>query len=237
MESAVVTLFAQQGTPVIFLERKDLRPAITLLCEERGPQRRTRQHLLFRQPPSSERVGLWLRSKRRLSVVRVLRKLSRKLAKRFEKGDLCEKDYEALLRTLRRSNPRWQVLVGILKAMMLEFVIPLLQRAKLDPHCGVLHPAEDFGLGLDFCFVLEPEIHLQALRFFKAPNRRGHLPWFPQGEEMREIVLRFENSKENLKAHVQALIDELLELMREVGGDDLSHMLRHRRRQKAAEDL
>ena len=92
-------------------------------------------------------------------------------------------------------------------------------------------------MGLDFCFVLEPEIHLQALRFFKDPTRRGHLPWFPQGKEMQEIVLRFENGKENLEAHVQALIDELLDLMRDVDGSDLSRMLRHRRQQKVAKDL
>ena len=237
MESAVVTLFVQQGTPVIFFDRRDLRPAITLLCEERGPQRRSRQHLLFRRPPTSERIRLWLRSKRRLSVVRVLKRLSRRLAKRFEREGLREEDYDALLRTLRRSNPRWQVLVGVLRGMMLEFVIPLLQRARLDPHCGVLHPAEDFGLGLDFCFVLEPEIHLQALRFFKDPTRRGHLPWFPRGKDMQEIVLRFENNKKNLEAQVQALIDELLDLMRDVDGGDLSRMLRHRRQQKVAKDL
>ncbi|RLA84487.1 MAG: hypothetical protein DRG31_04860, partial [Deltaproteobacteria bacterium] len=32
MESRVVTLFAQQGTPVLFLYSKDSWPAITLLC-------------------------------------------------------------------------------------------------------------------------------------------------------------------------------------------------------------
>ena len=136
MESAVVTLFVQQGTPVIFFDRRDLRPAITLLCEERGPQRRSRQHLLFRRPPTSERIRLWLRSKRRLSVVRVLKRLSRRLAKRFEREGLREEDYDALLRTLRRSNPRWQVLVGVLRGMMLSSLFRCCNGRGLIPTAG-----------------------------------------------------------------------------------------------------
>ena len=231
MESGVVTLFAQQGTPVLFLDSKDSRPAITLLCDERGPQRWTRQHYLFRRPPSSERFSMWLESRRRLSIIKTVRRLSPRLGKKFQREGFREKHYQALLKPLGRNNPRWRVLVGMLRAMTLEFVIPFLERAKLDPHCGILHRGEDFGLALDFCWVLEPELHYQALRFFKDPSRRGGLPWRPQGDEMREVIQRFENRKGYLSSEVQALVDEIIELMRQVDGDDVSCMLRHRGQQ------
>ncbi|HDG98384.1 MAG TPA: hypothetical protein ENG73_09500 [Desulfobacterales bacterium] len=229
MESGVVTLFACQGTPVLFLDTKESRPAITMLCEERGPQRWTRQHLLFRRPPSADRLRMWLQSRRRASIIRVVRRLSPRLGRDFQRGGFREEHYQELLRPLRRNNPRWQVLVGMLRAMTLEFIVPFLERAKFDPHCGVLHRGEDFGLALDFCWVLEPELHYQALRFFKDPSRRGGLPWRPHGEEMREVVQRFENRKPYLRSEVQALIDEILDLMRQADGDDLSRLLRHRR--------
>ena len=237
MESGVVTLFAEQGTPVLFLDSKGSRPAIALLADERGPQRWRRQHLLFRRPPTSERLRMWMRSRRRVTTIRVIRRLSPRLGKALQREGFRDGHYEAILKPLKRNNPRWQVLVGMLRAMFLELVIPLLERAKFDPHCGVLHRGDDFGLAQDVCWVLEPELHLQALRFFRDPSRRGGLPWRPEGEEMREVVLRFENQKEHLQSEVQSLLDELVELMRQTDGDDLSRMLRHRRREASAEGL
>lgn len=236
LEMAILCALAEEGIPVLLIGGKGSRPVMVSKIDDRGVQKSTRQRYYFRRPPFSEEVMHWLTSKRKIIILKIFKKLSPKIHKKFAKEGINDTRYLEIIEHFRKSNPRWSVLVGIINAMLLELLLPVIENARLDPHCGVKNRGVDFGFALDLCWVFEPEVHYQAIRFFKDPARRGGLPWYPSGELLKELVTRFEERKKFLISEAKLLLDELNDLLRQINGDVVPSLLRRRRRNTAQSD-
>lgn len=236
LETSILCSLAEEGIPILLINGKGSKPVMVSKIESSGVQKNTRQHFYFRRPPYTEEINNWLISKRKSVILKVFKKISSKLQKKLAKEGLSETRYMEIIEHLKKNNPRWQILNGILRAMLLEFLLPLIEKAKLDPHCGVKNRGVDFGFALDLCWVFEPEIHYQTMRFFKDPARRGGLPWFPSGDLLKEIVVRFEERRKFLLSEVNVLLDELNDLLRQIDGDVVPSLLRRRRSSAAQPD-
>ncbi|MFN3533313.1 MAG: hypothetical protein ACK41Q_12510, partial [Candidatus Brocadia sp.] len=87
----------------------------------------------------------------------------------------------------------------------------------LDPHMGVMHRRRDFGLALDICFILGPEIDIQSVQFLCGKRDMDHRKNKEiLSDDMKAIAARFENRKDTLVSMTEHIIDGMFELIREL---------------------
>ncbi len=219
MESAVITLLADNSIPISFITGRGRVVISTTPMERSDRALRERIEKLRTTPWGVSRVKDWLRARRSHFRMETLRRFNPSLHDLFSTEGFREDLYR---KWLRRAAPSGGVVFNVVKGILHTFIVGRLERLGLDPHAGLVKK-EDFGLVKDFLYALTGEVERQVVQFFAGRRRTDHLLTHSGGrpdltrEGMRDVILRFENQKERVLCGIDLLLDDLFTIMRELG--------------------
>ncbi len=219
LESGLITLFTQNNIPVTFLDKRGNQIAVTLPCRQYLPEHYQTQKVFLESDYTIRRFMTFLRAYRQQVQVDVLKRLLKsQMPDKYITVGLREEEYQQTIdNASSRHRGEFQQIHNAISAIFLEMVVSRLIAANLDPHLGVMHRRRDFGLALDICHVLGPEMDIQAIQCLGGKKVSGHQTQHEiSSEEMKAIAVRFENRKEVLITMTEHILDGIFELIREL---------------------
>lgn len=222
LDSGTITLFAENNTPITFMNNRTDETAVVLPYNHRLPDHYKEQKVFLDSKENIEHFEQWANSKRALLQMALLRRFLPKLMPRFETIGFGEGNYQEILKTLRKVGERkWLAANGIINNIFRNTIVEHLIKSGLDPHLGVLHRRHNFGLALDICYIMGGMSDLQTLQFFHTCKDHNFFEkdrenWFVTDEGMRNIIHRFENRRAAVQEKVENILDELFDLIREL---------------------
>lgn len=222
MDAGVITLFTENDIPVTFMNRKGKEVAVTIPYNHNLPRHYEEQRVLLDTEANENRVRAWIYSRRRGFHLSTVKRLSPVVAADFVSKGFREADYGDFIKKLRpRSEEQWVVVCGLIGNLFKEIIIGGLMKSDLDPHMGILYRRHNFGLALDICHIIGPEIDLHAVQFFRRNMdnnlmQKGNNGWIVSQEGMKDIIHRFENRRKALHEKIGTIIDDIFRLMREL---------------------
>jgi hypothetical protein len=222
MDAGVVGLFAEQNTPVSFMNSKGETIGILMPYNHNPINYYEDQKRILQNEDNIERFKGWAASIRRESQLFVLKKVAFDKALIFMADGFRENDYEEIVNTYRSSKKEeWEVVYQVNKNILMEMITRHLIDAHLDPHMGVLQRRQNFGLALDICYIIGPEIDLLTLQFFRSIRwhsllQMTHKRRLLTKDGFKDIIHRFENNKVRFSQRIDHIIDRFFELLREI---------------------
>lgn len=219
LETGLITLFTQNNIPVTFLDKRGSQIAVTLPCKHRLPEYYLEQKILLESDYTTRRFMTFLKAYRQRIQIDVLKRmLKRHLPERYITEGLREEEYRQVIdEAIMPYSERFSQIRNAVSAIFLEMVVSKLVASDLDPHLGVMHRRQDFGLALDICHILGPEIDIQSIQFFNGKKVSDHcIQKVLSPEDMRVVAVRFENRREYLANMTDRIIDGIFELIREL---------------------
>lgn len=222
METGAITLFTENGIPVTYMNMHGKEVAVTIPYNHNLPRHYEEQKVFLETEENIQRFKRWALAKRRQVQIDTIKRLSRSIAAAFICRGFRERDYQEFINGyISVRQEQWKVISDIIGNLFREMIIGNLMKADLDPHMGVLHRRHNFGLALDICYIMGPEIDLQSIQFFRCSKEcnfmiKGNQGWSVSKDGMKDIVHRFENRRKALKEMIEMILDELFGLMREL---------------------
>ncbi len=222
LEAEVITLFTNNDIPVTLMNRAGDMAAVVVPYVENLPRYYEKQKALLASPDLVTRFKDWMRSQRRTVQLGVLRRLSRRAFESLSATGFTDDQYRRVIEEFKAvSAEQWEVVVRVIGLLFREFVVGYILKIGLDPHIGVFNRRRNFGLALDICHILQPEIEMQALQFARIAREKSYLvkekaSWAVTPEGMKDIVHRFENRREEIRAMTGTILDGIFELIREL---------------------
>lgn len=219
LETGLITLFTQNNIPVTFLDKRGNQIAVTLPYKQYLPGYYQAQKILFESDYTVRRFMTFLRAHCQRVQIDVLKRLmKRQIPERYITEGLKEEEYQQVIDNATISyRERFPQIRNTVSAIFLEMVISKLVASDLDPHMGVMHRRQDFGLALDICHILGPEMDIQSIQFFHGKKASDHRRQkVVSSEDMRAVVVRFENRRGCLESMTDHIIDGIFELIREL---------------------
>ena len=218
VETSVFLMLAACNIPVTLLNRGN-ETAVLMPYSSHTVEDHEEQRVLTQTDINVERVISWVRSKRRRVQMNVIKRLSSDAYLRFRLSGFRESDYDAFIRArVRVDRNRWTAVIDVIAGLFRELIIARLLKAGLDPHIGVLQRRENFGLALDICHVLFPEVEIQGLQFFSGKGWDKKIDGKTRLNDrgIHDLAKRFENRRDAITGMTEKLIDDIFELMREL---------------------
>ncbi|MBI4843626.1 MAG: CRISPR-associated endonuclease Cas1 [Nitrospirae bacterium] len=222
LDSGSITLFADNNTPVTFMNNAAEETAVVIPYNHKLPDHYKEQKIFFETPENIARYKKWADAKRALLQRSFIRKFIAQDSILLAISVMNETDYQHELIKLRKVGERkWQFANCIVNNLFRSLIIEKLITNGLDPHLGVVHRRHNFGLALDICYIMGGLSDIQTLQFINSCGNKNLLVkekdnWAVTGEGMKEIVHRFENRRPHLQESMDNIIDELFILMREM---------------------
>ncbi|NOZ67655.1 MAG: hypothetical protein GXP46_00060 [Deferribacteres bacterium] len=222
LDSGMITLFADNNTPITFLNTRAEETAVVLPYNHRLPDHYREQRALLQSDRTIRHFRRWASARRALFQLNFIRKYVPRLAPRLSVEGFGEGNYQEILRRVRKVKERkWHAVNVIVTALFRNMIMHGLVDSGLDPHPGVIHRRHNFGFALDICYVMGGESDIQTMQFFRSSNP-GELIKDEDGQPVvtavgiRNIVHRFENKRRDTQEKLNSTIDEIFELMREI---------------------
>ncbi|GAN32030.1 MAG: hypothetical protein DYG83_05015 [Candidatus Brocadia sp. AMX2] len=229
LETSLITLFTQNNVPVTFLDRKGNQIAVTLPYKQYLPEQYKDQKVFLESDYTTQRFMTFLKAYRQRVQIDVLKRLlKRQMPDHYITVGLKEQEYQQVIDNATSPyHEIFQLIRNAVSALFVEMVVGKLLSSDLDPHMGVMHRRRDFGLALDICYILGPEIDIQSIQFFCGKRGVGHRRSKGiSSEDIKAIAVRFENRKDVLVTMTEHIIDGIFELIRELRfGGELRHYL------------
>jgi len=222
LDSGTITLFAENNTPITFMNNRTDETAVVLPYNHRLPDHYKEQKIFLETTENIDHFVQWANSKRALLQMALLRRFLPRLMPRFETLGFGEGNYQEIVRTLRKvSERKWVIVNGIITNILRNIIVEHLIESGLDPHLGVIHRRHNFGLALDICYIMGGLSDLQTLQFYNSGKgltllEKDRDQWFITDAGMRNIVQRFENRRAAIEVKIENILDELFALMREM---------------------
>jgi len=222
LDSGTITLFAENNTPITFMNNTTNETAVVIPYNHRLPDHYKEQMIFLDCPKNVERYLGWADKKRAFLQTNLIWKYAPKLAAAIRKDWIGEGNYQIVLKDLRKVGERkWLFVSGIINNIVRNLIVEKLIGNGLDPHLGVVHRRHNFGLALDICYIMGGLSDIQTLQFFISCKERSLIEkagahWIVTDEGMKNIVHRFENRRKEMQLRVENIIDELFILMREM---------------------
>lgn len=219
LETDLITLFTQHNIPVTFLDKRGNQVAVTLPYKQYLPEYHQAQKIFLESDYTTGRFMTFLRAHRQRVQIDVLKRLlKRQISDRYITVGLKEEEYQQVIDNIASLHRgEFRQIRNAISAIFLEMVISSLIASNLDPHIGVMHRRCDFGLALDICHMLDPETDIQSIQFFIGKKVSDScIQKGISSEDMRAVVVRFENRKEYLVSLIDHIIDGIFELIREL---------------------
>ncbi len=236
LDASAITLFAENDIPVVLLNPASEEVAVVIPYNHKLPSHYEEQKIFLSSRENIRYFETWVDAKRTVIQVNVLSRLLRSFAGRLRYG-IGEGNYRELLSRMKpASEEKWTVAMGMVTNLFRGLIIEPLMRADLDPHLGILHRRHNFGLALDVCYIMGAESDAQCLQFFRRAKKNSYMKrrgnaWIITDAGVRDIVQRFENRKSVLENMIDQIIDELFELMREIGSGSKAEISSFRKQQ------
>lgn len=219
LDTGLITMFTDNNVPVTMFDRSGNRIAVVLPCRQRLPERGTEQKIFLESEYHIKRYMTFLRAHRHGIQINVLKRLLKKqIPDAYITVGLKEDDYRhAIENAITAQSPGFQQIHRIVSALFMEMIVRKLITSGLDLHRGVMHRRRDFGLALDICHALGPEMDIQSIQFLRSKKEcvRNECKEI-SSEDMKTIAVRFENRKEALASMTEHIIDGIFELIREL---------------------
>jgi len=220
LDSASITLFAENDIPVVFMNNLSDETAVVIPYNHRLPKFYEEQKVFLDSDETIARYENWANAKRMVIQVRMLEKLFKFIAGKVKYG-IGEGNYQELLSDLKPPEEKWMTVSGIVNNLFRGLIAEHVLKAHLDPHLGIVHRRHNFGLVLDICYIMGAESDMQCLQFFRCKGPapfilKDHNGYRITNEGMRDIIHRFENRRIVLHNLANTIVDELFELMREI---------------------
>lgn len=221
IDAMAITLFAENNIPVIFMHRSAKEVAVVIPYNHKLPVHYEEQKALLQSEKHIEKYTNWAKTKRMTIQLKALYRFFKDRSFKSY-NEIGEGNYQLILKNLKPSEDRWNVVTDIIANLLRGLIIERLLKADLDPHTGVIHRRHNFGLALDICYIMGAEVDIQALQFFRS---KGSESWLlkksPGGfevtsEGLKNIIHRFENKNAILIEMIENIIDEIFELIREI---------------------
>ncbi len=220
IDAMAITLFAENNIPVIFMKRTGEEVAVVIPYNHKLPIHYEEQKILLQSEKNIEKYTNRAKTKRMTLQLRALYRFFKNKGFKFY-NEIGEGNYQIILKNLKPSEDKWQVVTDIIANLLRGLIIERLIKAHLDLHTGVIHRRHNFGLALDICYIMGAEVDMQALKFFSSPEsanwiikKSGRLEL--TGPGIQNIIHRFENKRLILTDIVEGIIDEIFELIREL---------------------
>lgn len=219
LETNIITLFTQHNVPVLFLDKRGNQIAVALPYNQRLPAYYKEQKTLLESDYNRKRFMTFLTATRQQVQIDVLKRLlKRQMPERYITVGLKEADYQQELdNTTSRYSEEFLHIRKVISSLFVEMVTGRLIASDLDPHIGIMHRRQDFGLVMDICHILGPECDLQSIQFCSGSKDNDHLKnKRVLSEDRKAIAVRFENRKEALAQMTEHIIDGIFEIIREL---------------------
>ncbi len=215
LDAGAITLFAERGVPVAFLNQSGEILATATGVDISDCAIAERQKALLSDSEGCRRSLDWIYARRQNLQLQLLKDIAPLKAEYFEISGFREEDYSKCVKGSADEigSKSYDAAQKIVHGLFYEFAAAMLLSARLNPHFGIYHRRQDFGLVKDVCYILQAEEDRQTLRFLKSD---GHNQQFMLNRnKRREVVQRFENDKARRTAFMDSLLDDIFELMRE----------------------
>lgn len=212
LDAGIITLFADNHIPVIFMNKKGEEAAVTIPFNHKLPKHHEEQAIFLKSERNINAFKTWLFAQRRNQQINTIKRLSRAEALRMTSQGFREKDYKLFIsRLISYKEGLYKAASAIINNLLKEMAVESLLKADLDPHIGVFNRRHNFGLALDICYAIEPEADLQSVMFIKT-SADSHI----SPDDMKDIVHRFENKRMIVHEIIETIIDDIFKLMREL---------------------
>jgi len=220
LDTGVITLFTAKGVPVTFLNMAGEELAVTMPYSHYFPDHHEAQRLILSSEKSMKRYMTWFyAAKRRIQIESAMRLVKNKNLIQ-EKG-LRERDYRNIIKGLVNTKSEgWRITRRTVATILREMIIKSLIDAGLDPHIGIVHSRQNFGLALDISDIMGPEVDMQTLQFIKSSRSKEFWDKKEDGislkkEGMKDIIHRFENRRKYNHYKIETIVDGLFDVMKE----------------------
>jgi CRISPR/Cas system-associated endonuclease Cas1 len=231
LESGVINLFAERNIPVIFMNSRKKESAVMIPYNHRMPIQFGGQMILLDSRKNIRRFKEWASARRELLQLKLISKFRPRMGRYLRRKGLGNGNYQVILRRFRSVSmgrwsdqesceERWGAVKNLVKGLFVSMISEKLVRAGFDLNMGVIHQQRNLGFVLDLLYIMDAEIDLQTLQFFKVVRNRSLLhekegAWIVQDEGIRDIAVRFENRRKKTEALTAKIIREILSLIRE----------------------
>ncbi|RMG05276.1 MAG: hypothetical protein D6726_01580 [Nitrospirae bacterium] len=218
LETDVLSTLSEHNIPVTIFSRKGENTTMLVCYNEKFPPYYHKQKLFYRQPHGKNRYLNIVKHWRRKTEIYALKRYSKKLFEKAKNENFKDGTFQKIIKseTLFLQD-RYKMVYRLVRGLLCQLILTQVRRAQLDPSLGVIFRHHPHGLVLDIAYMLDPEVHLQTLRFF---NKKGDEILITNigvtSEGMRDIALRFENRRASITELVRRVIGSIIEGIRDL---------------------
>ncbi len=221
LDSALISVLAANNIPIIFTNASGHELAIALPYNHKLPQHWREQRVFLETKKNRERYVAWARIKRMTIQLNLIRKLFPNRAKKYHR-DIDEDDYRQMISFFKpKEEAKWDTIKGFIENLFRGVLIESLIKSELNLNLGIIHRYHNFGLVLDFGYILEALIDEQCIQFFRLKKdykllEKKEKTWHLTRDGLKEIIHRFENKKDDITNIIENTLEEFFQLMREL---------------------
>ncbi len=222
LDAGVITLFTENNIPITFMNNKGNEVALTIPFNHHYNTHYHDQRKILEKGKNIDYYKQWLESERRKIQLKVIKKLSKGVARVFIKHGFKEQDYkDFIMRNIQVGEKKKKVVDNIIGNLMREMILKSIISNGLDPHLGIINRRDNYGLVFDLFYAIEPEADLQAIQFFQTTKEKDYIYMSPTGlridkEGIKNIVHRFENKKKMVYDFIEHILDGYFETIRNI---------------------
>ncbi len=222
LDAGVITLFTENNVPITFMNNKGNEVALTIPFNHLNNARYHDQRKILEREKHIDYYKQWLESERRRIQLKVIKKLSKKVANVFIKHGFKEQDYkDFIMRNLQVGEKKKRIVENIIGNLMREMILKSIVSTGLDPHLGIINRRNNYGLVFDLFYAIEPEADLQTIQFFQSTKDKDFIYMSSTGlkiekKGIKNIVHRFENKKSMVKEFIENILDGYFETVRSI---------------------
>ncbi len=218
VDTAVLSHLSAENLPVTIFTKNGKNISMLVSYDDSYPRYYHRQKVFYMSPLNEERFRNIVRHWRRRIQVSALKRFSDGLYETFRENNLKDRAFQRIIEfeTLFYKD-RYRMVYRIVYGMFCQLILSVLTQSGLDPSLGVIHRRHPHGLVHDIAYMLEAEVQILALQFFRA--RAAHTGITSIGvttDGMRDIALRFENRKKAIWGITNMIIDNIIEAIKEL---------------------
>lgn len=233
LDTDVLSHLASENVPVTIFTKNGKGISILVSYDDSYPCYYHRQKIFYMSPFNEERFKNIVRHWRRKTQVTALKRFSKNLYEEFRESKLKDSVFNRIIEfETFFYKDRYRMVYKIIHGMFCQLIFSIVSHSGLDPSSGVINRRHPQGLVFDIAYMLEAEIHIQALQFFRSKTEQIMITRMGiTSEGMRDIALRFENRKRAIVRMINLIIDDIIEAIKE-----LEARGRIRRKKKTYED-
>lgn len=215
-----IMLFADNEVPIIFLRSNGGKSAVVTPFSHELASFYQAQKMILATQDNMDKYVNWAERRRMKHQLKNIRKYYQRARNYLLLPETGGENYRIIINNLMPQGDMWKPVQEIITYLHKGLIIEKLLKAKLDPHLGVIYRGHDNGLALDIAYMIQAEIDLQALQFFKSHSREKNLitklsnGWHVTKSGIHNIIQRFENKKIEISNIVENIINEMFALIR-----------------------